>query len=99
MGTLIETLQRKGSPVTASTTTQQSKAQIIEGLALAIERALVTLLADETQMSELEAYDMQRLPGGAFRYNAPQGMHDDTVIATALAWSGIEHSGPSIIEI
>jgi hypothetical protein len=91
---LIETLQRRGLPVTAFTTTQQSKAQIIEGLALAIERALVTLLADETQMAELEAYDMQRLPGGAFRYNAPQGMHDDTVIATALAWSGANVESP-----
>ena len=95
MGTpLIETLQRKGLPVRAFTTTQQSKTQIIEALALAIERATVTLLADETQIAELEAYDMQRLPGGAFRYNAPQGMHDDTVIATALAWSGMGLTGP-----
>ena len=90
MGTpLIETLQRKGLPVTAFTTTSQSKATVIEGLALAIEKASIGLLADETQMAELEAYDMERLPGGAFRYNAPQGMHDDTVIATALAWHGI----------
>lgn len=91
MGTpLIEALQRKGLPVTAFTTTQQSKAIIIEGLALAIEKASIALLADDTQMAELEAYDMERLPGGAFRYNAPQGMHDDTVIATALAWHGAQ---------
>lgn len=95
---LIEQLQRLGLPVTAFTTTQQSKAQIIEGLALAMERAEVTLLADDTQMGELEAYDMERLPGGAFRYNAPAGMHDDTVMALALAWHGTQH-GPAIAEL
>jgi hypothetical protein len=89
MGTpLIEQLQRDGLPVIAFTTTAQSKAQIIEGLALAIERGDVALLNNETQIAELEAYDMVRLPGGMFRYSAPQGMHDDTVMALALAWAG-----------
>lgn len=87
---LIEQLQRLNLPVRAFTTTQQSKAAIIESLALAMERGEVSLLADDTQIAELEAYDMERLPGGAFRYNAPQGMHDDTVMALALAWSGLE---------
>jgi len=90
MGTpLIEQMQRDGLPVTAFTTTAQNKGQIIEALALAIERGEVTLLDDETQINELEAYDMERLPSGSFRYSAPQGMHDDTVMALALAWAGV----------
>jgi len=89
MGTpLIEQLQRSGLPVRAFTTTAQSKSEIIEALSLAIEKRAVTLLANETQIAELEAYDMERLPGGSFRYGAPQGVHDDTVMALALAWYG-----------
>lgn len=87
---LIEQLQRANLPVQAFTTTAQSKASVIEGLALAIERGTVQLLADDTQMAELEAYDMQRLPGGTFKYGAPSGMHDDMVMALALAWHGVD---------
>lgn len=91
MGTpLVEQMQRAGLPVTAFTTTAQSKARIIEALALAIERGDVTLLDNETQIAELESYDMERMPGGAFRYSAPIGMHDDTVMALALAWSAVD---------
>jgi hypothetical protein len=96
---LVEQIMRRGLPVTAFTTTAQSKAEIIEGLALAIERRDVTLLDDATQRLELEAYDMQRLPGGTFRYGAPEGLHDDTVMALALAWHGVGSSGPLVIEI
>jgi len=89
MGTpLVESLQREGLPVQGFTTTASSKTAVIEGLALALERGALTLLADETQIAELQAYDMERLPGGTFRYGAPSGMHDDTVIALALAWHG-----------
>ena len=37
---------------------------------------------------------MQRLPSGMMRYSAPDGMHDDTVMALALAWQGMQNSGP-----
>lgn len=92
---LVEQLRRKGLPVRGFTTTSASKTQVIEALALAIERGEITLLNDETQKAELMAFGMRRLPGGSFRYEAPSGMHDDTVIATALAWHGIgrTHSG------
>lgn len=83
---LIEQMQRNGLPVQAFTTTSATKSAAIEALALAIERGTVTLLADETQTGELEAYDMERLPSGVFRYGAPSGMHDDTVMALAMAW-------------
>ncbi|MDD3984192.1 MAG: hypothetical protein PHU54_09725 [Candidatus Omnitrophica bacterium] len=89
---LIEQLRRDGLPIRGFTTTSQSKTEAIEALALAIERAEVTLLDDETQIAELEAYDMERLPSGVFRYGAPEGMHDDTVMALALAWQGVARS-------
>lgn len=70
------------------TMSQGSKQALIEDLAFALERKTLTLLDYEPQTQELLAFQSERLPGGAFRYEAPSGMHDDTVIALALAWHG-----------
>jgi hypothetical protein len=40
-------------------------------------------------VSELVAYQAERLPSGLTRYTAPSGGHDDTVMALAMAWSGV----------
>ncbi len=89
----IEALQNEGLPVRPFKTTAQSKAPLIEGLALAIERGELALLPDETLLGELASYRMERLPGGGYRYSAPSGGHDDTVMATALAWHGVKQGG------
>jgi len=86
---LIEQLQRQGLPVQPFTTTNASKAQAIDALALAFERGDLQILPDPVQIGELQGYEAQRLPSGMLRYSAPEGMHDDTVIALALAWHGI----------
>jgi hypothetical protein len=70
-------------------TTAKSKPPLIEGLALAIERRELTLLPDPVLLHELRAYTLERMSEGGFRYSAPSGQHDDTVIATALAWYGV----------
>jgi len=85
----IEALQAEGLPVRAFYTTAQSKPPLIEALALAIERKEVTLLNDRVQIAELQAYEMERMPSGSFRYNAPDGGHDDMVIGLALALYGV----------
>jgi len=85
---LIEQMVRMGLPVRAFTTTNATKTTIIDSLALAMERKEIQLVNDQTQMSELQAYEMERLPSGLMRYSAPDGMHDDTVMALALAWYG-----------
>ena len=90
----IEALQEEGLPMRSFTTTSKSKSPLIESLALAIERRFISLLDHPVLLSELASYTLQRLPGGAYRYGAPPGMHDDTVMATALAWHGVEKSGP-----
>lgn len=92
----IEALQAEGLPVRPFQTTAQSKGPLIEGLALAIERREIALLPDETLLGELAAYRLERLPGGSYRYSAPPGLHDDTVIAAALAWHGVQQRGPLI---
>jgi hypothetical protein len=81
----IDGSHRSGLPVMKWTTTVASKRTLIETLALAIETGTVTLLEDDVLISELLAYQAERLPGGTLRFGAPSGQTDDTVIATALA--------------
>lgn len=85
----IEALQQEGLPVQAFYTTAQTKSPLIESLALAIERKDIGLLNDRVQIAELQAYEMERMLSGGFRYNAPDGGHDDTVITAALGWYGM----------
>ena len=95
-GPNIEALQAEGFPVIAFTTTAQSKGPLIESLALAFERREIGLYNDPVLVGELQAYTMERLPSGRFRYEAPSGMHDDCVIALALAHHGMLYSGSGI---
>lgn len=89
-GPNIEALQAEGLPVRPFHMTAQSKGPLIDALALAIEKEEIALLPDETLLNELAAYSMEPLAGGGYRYSAPSGLHDDTVIATALAWHGVK---------
>jgi hypothetical protein len=86
---VIEQLLKDGVKVRPFTTTNMSKADAVEALSLAFERGDIRILPDPVQLAELEAYEAERLPSGLLRYNAPTGMHDDTVIALALAWQAV----------
>ena len=94
---LIEQLQRDGLPVQPFVTTNASKAVAIDGLALAFERGDISILNDPVLIGELQAYERDRLPSGMFRFSAPAGLHDDTVMALALAWYGATTTGPVTI--
>lgn len=87
-GPLVESLARSGLPMHGFTTTNTTKAAAIDALALAFENGTLAILNDATLIGELEAYESERLPSGAVRYSAPAGLHDDCVIALALAWHG-----------
>jgi hypothetical protein len=82
---LIEQLQTMNMPVRPFLTTNQTKAAIIDGLALALERGDIAILNEPVLLNELLAYESERLPSGLVRYGAPQGLHDDCVISLALA--------------
>jgi hypothetical protein len=86
----VEALQDEGLPVYGFQTTAQSKTPLIDSLALAFERAEIGIIDEPVLLSELQSYSMERLLSGRFRYSAPEGMHDDTVIALALAWHGVQ---------
>jgi len=94
---IIEQLQADGLPVRGFQTTNATKAAIIEALGLALERSEITLLNDPVLVGEMQAYEMDRLPSGMVRYSAPDGMHDDTVMATALMYEAMNTSGPLLL--
>jgi len=54
-------------------------------LALAFEQESIGIPDNQILLNELQAFSIERLPSGNYRYTAPNGMHDDTVIALALA--------------
>lgn len=89
---LIEHLQRDGLPVTPFQTANATKAAAIDALALAFEQGSIRILNDPVLVGELQAYEMERLPSGLLRYNAPDGMHDDCVMSLAIGWSGVANT-------
>lgn len=86
---LIEQLQREKFKVHAFTTTNASKAEAIDALALAFERGDLKIIPDKILISELLAFEAERLPSGLLRYGAPAGYHDDCVMSLALAWQAV----------
>jgi len=81
----IEELVRAGLSVTGFDTTASSKPPLIENLALALEKAEWKFINDKIWAGELESYEQKiNATTGRSTYGAPEGMHDDTVIARAL---------------
>jgi phage terminase large subunit-like protein len=90
---VFEMLQREGLPVVGFQTTASTKPPLIENIALAFERGEWQFQSDPVWTGELEAYERIVSPTtGRSSYSAPEGMHDDTVIARALmVWQAAHH--------
>jgi hypothetical protein len=85
---VIQELRATGLQVEGINTNGSIKGTIIENLRLAFENSTIGIPNDDVLISELEAYEYEVLPSGHLRYSAPEGQHDDTVIALALALWG-----------
>jgi hypothetical protein len=86
---LVEQLRRDKVPVWAFLSTNESKREAIQTLALAFERGEIGIPdAPEAAIlqHELSAFTAETLPSGLLRYPAPSGGTDDCVMALALAW-------------
>jgi hypothetical protein len=86
---IVEALRRAGVAVRPFTFTAASKESAIDNLAIRIERGEVRLMDIAPQTSELLAYQYELSRGRNAKMNAPSGMHDDCVIALALAAWGL----------
>jgi len=100
---IIEQLIEEGCPVSMGPdrkagfmTTAKSKPPLIESLALAFEREECQWIDERVWLGELQAYECKINQQGRSSYSAPDGVHDDTVIARALAWWEVLHGGPGI---
>ncbi|HET7558872.1 MAG TPA: terminase family protein [Limnochordia bacterium] len=83
---VVEDLQRDGgSHFEGFKFSAPSKQQLMEGLAVAIQQGRITYPSGPI-VAELEAVEYEYSRNGV-RYAAPEGMHDDCVMALALAVS------------
>ena len=82
---ITEDLKRENIMVEGLKFTSQSKQQLMEGLATAIQQARIGFPSGVI-VNELEVFEYQFTSNGV-RYSAPSGFHDDCVMALALAWS------------
>lgn len=89
----IEALQTEGIPVYPFLTTNATKAALVDLLALSLERQDIAILNDPVLTGELMAYEGRKLPSGRMQYGAPEGEHDDTVMALMLALWGSQNLG------
>jgi hypothetical protein len=99
---LFEQIQRWGLLATGfvgHTTTNASKAVLVDCLALALERQEITLIDDPVLIGELQAYRSETLPSGLIRYSAPDGGHDDCVMALLFAHGAGSETGPDEIRL
>lgn len=95
---IIEELRRdselRGAAIVPFETTASSKPPLIENLALTLEQATFQFQADPIWQAELESYEAKySAQNGRPAYSAPEGCHDDTVIARALMLHGITSGG------
>lgn len=81
---IVEKLQSLVPNVTGMKFTQQSKQQMMEGLAAAVQQQEVGNLPDEV-INEMLTFEFEYTRTGV-KYGAPEGLHDDTVCALALAY-------------
>ena len=95
---IIERLIREGgSNFEGFKFTAQSKQQLMEGLMAAVHKSEIRLPAPDHMPAssddpvhlalEMESFEYEQRPNGSVRYCAPEGQHDDGVMAIALAQS------------
>lgn len=82
--------------------TNQSKKQLIQALMISLEQEKVRIFKRDgeqgkVQFNEMVIFEYEMTASGLIRYNAPEGFHDDCVIALALANWGVQNGGASFV--
>lgn len=83
---LVADLEAAGMAVEPVTFTAQRKQALVENLAAGIEAGEVTVPDDTMLATELGVFEYETTSAGNIRYGAPEGHHDDTVDALAMAY-------------
>jgi len=82
---LLEQVKKKGIKVEGFQFTNTSKQQLVEHLAVMVERQEITFPEIQVLISELQLFQYELTRAGNVKYNAPEGYHDDCVMALGLA--------------
>lgn len=93
---VVERVQRLPCPMIAVPFSRPRKQQLMERLAGAIQRKELTI-PDGVLKAELESFGYEYTASGV-RYAAPAGLHDDCVMALALAVYGRDQMGAAPAE-
>jgi hypothetical protein len=81
---IFDDLVNDGLNVQGFKFTSTSKNQLVQNLSVAIDNQNIKFFAFPELISELEIYTYEVSAMGNIRYNAPDGYHDDCVMALAL---------------
>ena len=83
---ILDDLRMRGLNVEGIKFTEETKRALITELAIGIEQRKLLIPNIPVLIEELQMFGYEILPSGRVRYGAPEGFHDDCVIALALAW-------------
>jgi hypothetical protein len=101
---IYDRLKREYAKVEGYKFTNPTKKALIENLSIMLDNGEIWFPGDpekkeftpelQALKSELEAFTYELSPSGLISYNAPEGLHDDCVIALALAAWHIKRNVP-----
>lgn len=93
---VIDHLYNRGMEIYPFTTTNSTKDAIIKDLQAAFEHSEIQIINDPVLIGELMSFESKRNASGSFSYSAPEGLHDDCVMALAIGWNAISNNTMSL---
>jgi len=91
---VLDELHRENVRVEGYKFTSASKKDLIENLSMMIENKQISYPNIPELVNELKLFGYTTTAAGTVRYSAPEGYHDDCVIALALAAWQVRRAGP-----
>jgi hypothetical protein len=85
-------------PIVPFTTTNATKQSAITSLQSAFEHGEIKIINNAVLIGELLSFESKRSPSGSFTYSAPEGMHDDCVMALAIVWQSLGASNVADVQ-
>lgn len=89
---LRQEFDRLGVNYVPFTTTNQSKQELVMHFAADTQQSRVQIADHPPLPHELSMFRYERTASGVYRYSAPPGEHDDTVMAALLAEHGVRNA-------
>ncbi|MCA9348516.1 hypothetical protein KC867_03855, partial [Candidatus Saccharibacteria bacterium] len=81
---VFDDLKNQGLSLEGFKFTATTKQELVSNLSVAMDNQEIHYPAIETLIDELEMYAYEQRSNGTFSYSAPEGFHDDEVMALAL---------------